>query len=76
MKLPAVSVVFVSYKQERYVKEALLGALNQDLPSYELIIADDASPDGTVAVIESVLAANPGRTSPSSSSSTRRTSGS
>jgi glycosyltransferase involved in cell wall biosynthesis len=59
MKLPAVSVVFVSYKQERYVKEALLGALNQDLPAYELIIADDASPDGTVAVIESVLAANP-----------------
>jgi glycosyltransferase involved in cell wall biosynthesis len=59
MKLPAVSVVFVSYKQERYVEEALLGALNQDLSAYELIIADDASPDGTASVIESVLAANP-----------------
>ena len=59
MKLPSVSVVFLSYKQERYVREALLGALNQDLPAYELIIADDASPDSTVAVIESVLAENP-----------------
>lgn len=59
MRLPAVSVVFLSYKQEVYVKEALLGALNQDLPAYELIIADDASPDSTVAVIESVLAQNP-----------------
>jgi glycosyltransferase involved in cell wall biosynthesis len=59
MKLPAVSVIFLSYKQERYVVEALLAALNQDLPAYELVIADDASPDGTVSVIESVLAANP-----------------
>ena len=59
MKLPAVSVIFCCYKQERYVKEALLGALNQDLPAYELVIADDASPDRTVSVIESVLAANP-----------------
>ena len=59
MKLPTVSVVFICYKQERYVREALLGALNQDLPAYELVIADDASPDGTVSMIESVLAANP-----------------
>ena len=59
MSLPTVSVIFASYKQEKYVGEALLGALNQDLSAYELIIADDASPDGTVAVIESVLAANP-----------------
>jgi len=59
MKLPSVSVILVSYKQERYVKQALLGALNQDLPAYELIIGDDASPDSTATVIESVLAENP-----------------
>lgn len=59
MKLPSVSVILVSYKQERYVEQALLGALNQDLPAYELIIGDDASPDSTVAVIERVLAENP-----------------
>ncbi len=59
MKLPSVSIVFICYNQERFVREALLGALNQDLPTYELVIADDASPDGTVSVIESVLASNP-----------------
>lgn len=59
MQLPSVSVILVTYKQEKYVKQALLGALNQDLPAYELIIGDDASPDSTAAVIESVLAENP-----------------
>jgi glycosyltransferase involved in cell wall biosynthesis len=56
MKLPSVSVVFLSYKQERFVEEALRAALAQDLPEFELIIADDASPDGTWAVIDRVLA--------------------
>jgi glycosyltransferase involved in cell wall biosynthesis len=59
MELPAVSVVLLTYRQEKYVAAALLAALDQDLPAYELVIADDASPDGTVAVIEGVLAANP-----------------
>lgn len=56
MKLPSVSVVFLSYKQERFVEEALRAALAQNLPEFELIIADDASPDGTWAVIDRVLA--------------------
>lgn len=59
MKLPSVSVVFLSYKQERFVEAALLSALRQDFESYELIIADDASPDGTFSIIERVLAENP-----------------
>lgn len=59
MKLPSVSVIFICYKQERFVRQALLAALDQDLPAYELIIGDDASPDSTAAVIESVLAENP-----------------
>lgn len=56
MQLPSVSVVFLSYKQERFVGEALRGALAQDLDDYELIVADDASPDGTWDVIQEVLA--------------------
>lgn len=56
MDLPAVSVIFLSYRQERFVEAALLAALAQDLPEFELIVADDASPDGTWAVIERVLA--------------------
>lgn len=55
MGLPSVSVIFISYRQERFVEKALRAALAQDLPQFELIIADDASPDGTWAVIEAVL---------------------
>jgi glycosyltransferase involved in cell wall biosynthesis len=58
MNLPNVSVIFLCYNQEKYVKDSLLGALRQDLPSYELIIADDASSDSTMSVVRSVLAEN------------------
>jgi glycosyltransferase involved in cell wall biosynthesis len=59
MKLPTVSIVFLSYKQERFVEEALLSALRQDFECYELVIADDASPDRTFSIIERVLSENP-----------------
>lgn len=55
MKAPSVSVLFLTYRQERFVEEALRAALAQDLQDYELIIADDASPDGTWSIIEKVL---------------------
>lgn len=56
MKLPSVSVVFLSYKQARFIEEALRAALAQDISEFELIIADDASPDETWAVIDRILA--------------------
>lgn len=56
MSAPRVSISFVAYNQERFVEEALVAALNQDYPSYELVIGEDASTDGTRARIEAVLA--------------------
>ncbi len=61
MSLPTVSVIFLSYKQEAYVREALRAVLFQDLPEYEVIIGDDASPDGTRRIIEEELAAYRGK---------------
>ena len=61
MSLPAVSVIFLAYKQEAYVVAALRAVLEQDLPDYEVIIGDDASPDRTRALIEAELAAYRGR---------------
>jgi glycosyltransferase involved in cell wall biosynthesis len=61
MSLPTVSVIFISYKQEAYVREALRAVLFQDLPDYEVIIGDDASPDGTRRIIEEELAAYRGK---------------
>lgn len=55
MVLPKISVVFLSFRQERFVEEALRAALAQDLPEFELIVADDASPDGTWQIIERIL---------------------
>ena len=61
MSLPSISVIFLSYKQEAYVVAALRAVLGQDLPDYEIIIGDDASPDRTRALIEAELAAYRGR---------------
>ncbi len=61
MSLPKISVIFLSYKQEAYVREALRAVLTQDLPDYEVIIGDDASPDSTRRIIEEEIAAYRGR---------------
>ena len=61
MSLPSISVIFLSYKQEAYVVAALRAVLEQDLPDYEIIIGDDASPDRTRALIVAELAAYRGR---------------
>lgn len=57
MSLPSVSVIFLSYRQEAYVREALRAVLHQDLADHEVVIGDDASPDGTRRIIEEEIAA-------------------
>lgn len=50
-----LSVLFVCYKQESQVEAALRSILAQDYPNLEIIVSDDASPDGTFAVLEKVV---------------------
>jgi glycosyltransferase involved in cell wall biosynthesis len=50
-----VSVLFCCYNQQAFVREALLAALTQDFPEYELVISDDGSNDGTRQAIDEVL---------------------
>lgn len=47
-----VSVVLPVYNRERYVGEAIASVLDQTLPPDELIVVDDGSTDGSVAVVE------------------------
>ena len=56
MTPPLASIVLLTYKQEDFVEEALRSLLKQDWPNFEIIIADDASPDRTLEVIRETLA--------------------
>ena len=57
MSLPSVSVIFLSYNQQAYVREALRSILAQDLPEFEVVIGDDASRDDTRRIIDEEIAA-------------------
>lgn len=63
-KAPKVSILIISYNQERYVAETLEGALAQQYESLEIIVADDGSSDRTPAIISEFAAAHPGRIVP------------
>lgn len=56
-----ITVILLTYNQEKYVTEALKAVLNQDDTDFELIVGDDASTDGTDAEIKKSIAAHPDR---------------
>src|SRR6478672_13790646 len=47
--MPLVSVVVPSYRHERFIAAALASVNAQSYPNIELLVIDDASPDGTFA---------------------------
>lgn len=49
---PRLAFILLTYKQEKYVREAVRAALAQDYENLEVVISDDASPDGTWRIIE------------------------
>lgn len=51
------SIIIPVYNVENYVGDCLGSLLGQDYPhdDYEIIIVDDASTDGTVSAIKSVV---------------------
>lgn len=56
---PLVSVVCLCYNQRDWVEAAVDSVLRQTYPNIELIIADDASSDGSQEVIERIRARHP-----------------
>lgn len=52
---PLVTFALLAYNQERYIREAVEGALAQNYEPLEIIISDDCSSDGTVDVIREVV---------------------
>jgi glycosyltransferase involved in cell wall biosynthesis len=52
---PRVTFLLLCYNQEDLIVEALEGALSQDYPNLEIIVADDASGDSTFSRVEQRL---------------------
>ncbi|MBN8491261.1 MAG: glycosyltransferase family 2 protein [Burkholderiales bacterium] len=57
--LPLVSVMIPVFNQAAYVERAIRSALAQDYPNLEIVVSDDASSDGTPAVVERFILDNP-----------------
>ena len=53
MNNPLISVLLPVYNCEKYILDAIKSILNQTFTDFELLIIDDASTDGTVAVVNS-----------------------
>jgi len=48
---PLVSFVLLCYRQERFIREALEGALAQTYQPLQIVVSDDASPDNTYNLV-------------------------
>jgi glycosyltransferase involved in cell wall biosynthesis len=57
-KSPLVSVIMPTYKQEKFIRRAIVSLLDQTLEDWELVIVNDASPDETDQVVQEFLQDN------------------
>lgn len=48
---PLVSMIVYGYKHQKFIREAVQGALGQTYGNLEIILTDDASPDGTFDIM-------------------------
>ena len=53
---PLVTFALFAYNQEKYIREAVLGALAQTYSPLQIILSDDCSPDRTFAVMQEMVA--------------------
>ena len=52
---PKVSILIPVYKAEKYISECLQSVLGQTYNNLEIVIVDDASPDESMAIAESLI---------------------
>ncbi|MCE2693094.1 MAG: glycosyltransferase family 2 protein [Verrucomicrobiota bacterium] len=58
-RVPSISVVIPAYNREKLILPTLRSVLNQRRQPIEVIVVDDASPDGTVEVVNAFARENP-----------------
>lgn len=49
--LPLVSVIMPVHNGEKYLRQALRSALEQEYPNFEIVVVDDGSVDGTQDIL-------------------------
>ena len=59
MKGPLISVVMATRNRQKLLTEAVKSIQDQTFPNFEIIIVDDASADGTSAVISEMISHDP-----------------
>lgn len=57
LEKPLVSLLLITYKQEKFIAEAVASALAQTYSPLEIVLSDDCSPDGTFSIIQRLAAA-------------------
>ncbi|HVW21562.1 MAG TPA: glycosyltransferase family 2 protein [Opitutaceae bacterium] len=57
--MPKVSVLIPTYNYARFLPEAIASVLEQDFRDFELVIGDDASPDGSGEILRDYAARDP-----------------
>lgn len=58
---PLISVIMPCFNAEAYLGEAVASVMEQTWPAVELLIVDDGSTDGSLALAEDARERNPGR---------------
>ncbi|NYI42461.1 glycosyltransferase family 2 protein [Demequina lutea] len=53
---PRISVALCTHNGEAFIEQQLLSILSQDPAPWEVVVSDDASKDGTVAIVERAVA--------------------
>ncbi|NIJ51983.1 glycosyltransferase [Dyadobacter arcticus] len=56
---PLVTVILTTYNQEKYIEETLTSVFYQTYPFIQLIVIDNASTDGTMAIIDCLRSTAP-----------------
>lgn len=52
---PLVSLVILAYNQEKFISEAIVGALSQTYDNLEIIVSDDCSTDNTYEIARQTI---------------------
>ncbi|MFC5727445.1 MULTISPECIES: glycosyltransferase [Nocardioides] len=54
-KQPTVSVALAAYNGERFIRQQVIGILDQDRPIDQLVVADDGSTDSTLDIVRDLV---------------------